>query len=217
VYNGIQIDAEVDEDSDILQFPNKEAIRLLFVGSLTEKKGVDVLLKALSLLENTNASCSIVGEGPLFHLLRDQCNRLKIGEKAHFLGRSSNVRSLMRMHDILVLPSRREGLPLVLLEAMGSGLPVIATRVGGVCECVDDGVHGLLVPPEDPEALAKAIARLAADPELRRKMGKNGLERVRSQFSLQAHVASLLAVYSACLREKVGAGSARGQVDCPQP
>jgi glycosyltransferase involved in cell wall biosynthesis len=94
-------------------------------------------------------------------------------------------------------------MPNAVLEAMAAGKPVVATRVGGVPEVVDDGVTGLLVPPRDPDALADAVVRLLRDPNRMRRMGQAGLERVRRHFSVEQMVRRTEALYEELLREKV--------------
>jgi glycosyltransferase involved in cell wall biosynthesis len=106
----------------------------------------------------------------------------------------------MRDADVLVHPARWEGFGLVLLEAMRAGLPIVATRVGAIPEVVRDGVTGLLVPPDDPAALAQAIARLCADAGAAARMGSAGFERLREEFSPGRMAAETLAVYEAAAR-----------------
>jgi len=130
----------------------------------------------------------IVGSGDLRDDLFEQAARLGLGSHVDFMGTRSDVPELLRGFDIFVLPSRFEGLPLTVIEAMASGLPVVATQVGGLAELVQDGVNGLLVPPEDPSALADAIETLVRAPELCARMGRAGREIAVSRFDLSVAV-----------------------------
>jgi len=112
------------------------------------------------------------------------------------------MRSYYAAMDIIALPTHREGLPVVPLEAAAMELPVVATAVTGCVDAVVDGVTGILVPPRDPGALASAIQRLLSDPALRRKMGKAGRERVLREFRPESIWAALYAEYAALLKEK---------------
>ena len=103
---------------------------------------------------------------------------LGLAGRVHFLGQRDDIPDLLAALDIFVLPSHSEGVSLALLEAMAAGLPVIATAVGGLPEVVTDGVNGLLIPPQDPEALAQALARLLDDPALAKKLGENARQHV---------------------------------------
>jgi len=110
---------------------------------------------------------------------------------------AEEVRALLASADAAVLASvveetgKMEGIPVFLMEAMAAGLPVVATDISGIAELVEDGVSGLLVPERDPVALAAAVSRLAGDPELRRRFGRAGRERVRRSFELSRSVAAL--------------------------
>ena len=114
-------------------------------------------------------------------------------------GARDDVPALMNAMDCFVLPSQAEGISNTLLEAMASGLPTVATRVGGNVELVAEEDSGLLVAPEDPGALAAALARIAADPAGRRRMGEAARQRAMSQFSLETMVDRYLAVYDQAL------------------
>ena len=100
-------------------------------------------------------------------------------------GQRRDIPDLLAALDILVLPSHSEGVSLALLEAMAAGLPVIATAVGGLPEVVTDGVNGLLIPPRDPEALARALDRLLADPDFARRLGEQARAEVEAHYSLE--------------------------------
>lgn len=189
VYNGIDVDAyKVGNDGDrirkALALESAEPL-VLSVGRLVEQKGVDYLLRAFALFsrEHSTARLLIAGKGPQeAHLRRLRAN-LGIADKVVFAGYISD--SLLPFYyaasDIFVLPSLWEPFGMVLLEAMASGKAVIASRTGGVPEVVGDA--GLLVPPRDVSALARALSTLASDATLRKKLGALGCARARRYFS----------------------------------
>jgi glycosyltransferase involved in cell wall biosynthesis len=113
-----------------------------------------------------------------------------------FLGETHDVNVLLAESDVLVLSSDHEGTPNVLLEAACAGLPVVATAVGGVPDIVGDGTTGILVPPDDPAALASALARLAGDPKLRRRMGDAARLRVLADHGANRLPGDLAALYA---------------------
>ena len=159
---------------------------LLFVGRLRIRKGVEVLLEALDAVRRTHpgARLLIAGDGEHRAALERKAVELGLGPSAVFLGRcgASRVRGLLRDAAALVVPSTYEGMPLVVLEAMEAGLPVVASRVSGIPEVVEDGRAGWLVPPEDPDALAAALAAALDDREEARRRGGEGRQRVNERF-----------------------------------
>ncbi|HKI18887.1 MAG TPA: glycosyltransferase, partial [Isosphaeraceae bacterium] len=112
-----------------------------------------------------------------------------------FLGETRDIPAVLARARMFVLPSRSEGIPLTVLEAMARGLPVVATRVGGLAEVVEDGVTGLLVPPADPAALAAAIVGIWDDPNRGNRMGGAGRQRVVERFDVRTMVAGYEALY----------------------
>jgi glycosyltransferase involved in cell wall biosynthesis len=166
---------------------------LLFVGRLRIRKGVEVLLEALRSLRATQpGACLLVaGDGEHRASLERRAAELDLGSAVRFLGRcdAGRVRGLLRGACALVVPSIYEGMPLVVLEAMEAGVPVIASRVSGIPEVVADGRTGWLVPPEDPERLAAALEAALADPEEARRRGEAGRRRVEDEFR-PAHAAA---------------------------
>ncbi|KYF96441.1 glycosyltransferase [Sorangium cellulosum] len=151
-------------------------------------KAHDVLLRALARLRDRGVAVTvlIVGDGDERDRIHGLARELAIhGKEARFLGFRKDVPDLLLAADFFVLPSRDEGLPLAVLEAMARSLPVVVTPVGGVPEVVRSEEHGLLVPVDDPDALAAAIERLARDPALRRRLGEAGHARVRDDFSFE--------------------------------
>lgn len=153
---------------------------LLVLATLVRRKGIDVLLDALALLRDGQEEGPIVliaGEGEERATLEERARRHGLA-RVRFLGLRDDKAELLAACDALVLPSRREGLGVAALEAMACGRPVLASRVGGLAETVRDGETGLLVAPEDPDALAEAIARLLGDVALRERLGAAGPARV---------------------------------------
>ena len=165
--------------------PEGEPGYLLFVGRLRIRKGVEVLLEALRDLRRRfpGAVLRIAGDGEHRRALERKVEELGLGSAVIFLGTCDavRVRTLLRGAAALVVPSTYEGMPLVVLEAMEAGVPVVASRVSGIPEVVVDET-GWLVPPEDPEALAGALAEVLADPDEARRRGEAGRRRVEENY-----------------------------------
>ncbi|RME06219.1 MAG: glycosyltransferase family 1 protein, partial [Anaerolineae bacterium] len=160
---------------------------LLAVGRLVEQKGFRYLLAALPAVwrDFPRAHVLIAGEGHLRGELEAQVRSLELDSQVHFPGIRGDVPDLLAAADVFVLPSLWEGLPIALLEAMGAGRPVVATRVEGVEDVLENGVNGLLVPPGDSAALAEAITRLLADADLRGVLGRRARQRVEQDFTIE--------------------------------
>jgi glycosyltransferase involved in cell wall biosynthesis len=169
---------------------NKSGETVLFVGRLVPNKGPETLIQAapLVLAQHPKAQFLMVGDGPLRARLEGQARKLGLGEAVQFLGIRKDVPQLMREAALLVRPSSLEGMPLVVLEAMASAIPVVTTPVGGTPELVTDGVHGILVPVGSSTALAQAIVRLLDDRPLAREMGRRGRELVKDGYTWDAVV-----------------------------
>ena len=167
---------------------------LAIVGALEERKGHAILLDAVALLRDLPLRVLCAGSGSCAQALAARRDALGLGDRVRFLGRVEDVPVFLAAVDIVVMPSRHEGLGVAALEAMAAGRPVIATRVGGLPEVVgDDG--GLLVPPENPQALAAAIRHLALAPATARTLGEAGRRRVAQRFTLAAMAQGTRAVY----------------------
>lgn len=145
----------------------------------------------------------MIGDGPLRGEVQAMLEAAGVGHLAWLPGERSDIPEVMRGLDCFVLPSLAEGISNTILEAMASGLPVIATRVGGNADLVSEGSTGLLVPANDPEAMAGAIVRLASDPALARSLGEAGRDAVERRFSLDAMVGVYCHTYDKLL-EKTG-------------
>ena len=159
--------------------------RVLFVGRLIDNKGPMIMMRAFSdvATELPDVSLTMVGDGPLRRPLERLSAALGVSDRVTFLGMRSDVDELMRGCDLLVRPSLVEGMPLTVLEAMASGLPVIASDVAGVGEAVVDGSTGLLVRPGSVDDLSEALLRLMRDPELRVEMGERARRRAVDEFT----------------------------------
>jgi len=171
------------------------------VGRLVWQKGFDVLLCAFrrALMAHPQAQLVIVGDGPLRGALARQAAQLGIGQHVYFAGWRPDARDLMPAFDVLAVPSRWEGFGLVTLEAMGSALPIVASRVSALPEIVLDGETGLLVPPEEPGAFASVLVTVLDDPDRAAMMGRAGYERLREVFSVDRMAAATLALYQETL------------------
>jgi glycosyltransferase involved in cell wall biosynthesis len=158
------------------------------VAALETRKGHDVLLHALARAGARGLAFTALfcGEGSRRAALVEEAERLGLSARVRFLGEQPQVADVLAAADLFVLPSRKEGLGVAILEAMAMGLAVVASAVGGIPESVEDGRTGLLVPPEDVDALAAALTRLARERDLARQMGERGRERVRAHFSMSA-------------------------------
>lgn len=187
-----------------------QRVTILSVGRLVEKKGTDVLLEALARLpRDLHWRLVHVGGGPLAGELKRRAETLGVAGNVEWRGAmtQSELISEYRAADLFALASRiahdgdRDGLPNVLMEAQTQGLPCVATRVSAIHELIDHDVTGLLVAPDSPEELAAALEVLMTDPELRRRLGEAGRQRVAARFGMDANIARLA--------EKFGLGRGR--------
>jgi glycosyltransferase involved in cell wall biosynthesis len=175
---------------------------LLFVGKLRYYKGLDDLLRAL--IEVQGVYLNVVGDGPMRGPWEALAEELGLAERVHYLGEVNDADLLRLYHQahLFVLPAnaRAEAFGTVLLEAMATGLPCITTEVGtGTSWVVQHGVTGLVVPPCNPEALAGAIHQLLTDPDARWRIGQQGRQRARQEFSQQKMVQGVMGLYQEAL------------------
>ena len=177
--------------------------RLLFVGRLAAVKGLPVLFDALARLRprHPDLVLEIVGDGPDRTALEERAAARGLGAHVRFLGYRSQAEVAARLTatDVFVLPSFAEGVPVVLMEAMAARRPVVATRVAGVGELVEDGVSGFTVPPGDPESLADRIGLLLDDPARRAAMGAAGRAAVEAGFDIRHEAARLARILAHAL------------------
>ncbi len=196
--------AQVRGDAESLRNKYGDLPLLLFIGRLRHYKGVDVLIQAM---HRIRARLLIIGTGPMQEAWQNLAHTQNLAEKVFFLGDASDKETLAARYaaDLFVLPStnRAEALGIVQLEAMACGLPVVCTELGTGTSYVNrDGVTGLVVPPNDPNALAAAINKLLAAPAMRAKMGAEGRMRVRHEFSFGTMTNSTISFYQDALSER---------------
>jgi glycosyltransferase involved in cell wall biosynthesis len=186
--------------------PAPEALRsgplsIVCTGTLHEVKGQKYLLEACRRLAERDVpfSCELIGDGPDRAALRRQAEESGIADRVRFHGQRTRdeVAVMIRNADVLVAPSvptangRREGIPVVLMEAIASGAPVVASAISGIPELVEDGEQGFLVPPRDSFALADVLERLYRNPALRRRLGAAGRLKALREFDLETNAAAL--------------------------
>lgn len=176
---------------------------LMAVGRLVYAKAHEVLIASMPavLKEFPNAKVEIYGEGVLHEELLSKIQQLGLSGSISLLGRSDNIAHNLANADVFVLSSRSEGLPIALLEAMSAGLPCISTKVEGVDEVIVEGVHGLTVPIENPDALSQAILQLLRDPETRKRMGAAARLRVSEFYTVDRMCGQYLELMLGCLNE----------------
>jgi glycosyltransferase involved in cell wall biosynthesis len=181
-----------------------DPVQLLTVGRAVAKKGLDTLIEALALLPaGLSWHWTHIGGGERHKELKAQVKRLGLQNRVTFLGsrEQTEVLAAYRSSDLFVLPCRiapngdRDGLPNVLVEAQSQGLACVSTVVSGITELLTDEVNGLLVKPDDAQALAAAMARAIRDPGLRERLGNAGAERVHTEFDHRAAIGRLVSLF----------------------
>ena len=206
VYNGVDPSAfpsqpdrqKVRQELGVTQGPV-----LLTIARLTEAKGHRYLLQALPHLLETwpQLSCVFVGDGELRGQLHRLAVELAVEPSCRFVGVREDIADILAAADVVVLPSLSEGFPFVLLEALAMGCPVVASRVNGVPELIEDHKTGLLVPPRDPQALVAAIREVLHDPITASKMGADGRAVVQERFTVDRMVANTTAIFDAAVQD----------------
>lgn len=196
----------------------RRAAMILAVGRLVPMKGFAVLLDACVRLRDQGVSfeCRIIGDGPERAALAQRIEALRLGGQVALLGalRQEEVRSWMRNAAVFALPARidregnMDGIPVALMEAMATGIPVVSTPVSGIPELVEDGVSGLLVPPNDADALAEALARLFRDDALADRLAERARCTIEADFDARREAGKLLAL----ARDRTAAAARTSQV-----
>ena len=174
-------------------------LEIVSVGRLAPPKDFLTLLEAFEMLPLGKARLTLVGGGPLRQRLESEISRRGLTEVVDLAGEVQDVRSMLERSDIFVLSSHSEGMPISVLEAMATGLPVVASDVGGVHEVVQESATGFLVPPGDVEGMAERLVQLIGDAALRQRLGDAGRQRVEQHFALAQWRARHLALYASLL------------------
>jgi glycosyltransferase involved in cell wall biosynthesis len=180
------------------------------VGRLAAEKDQALLLRAVAPLLASGAHLVLAGDGPLRTALSELAVSLGIAPRVHLLGARADVPDVLGALDVFVLSSTSEGLPLVIPEAMATGLPVVATSVGGIPGVIDEGRTGFLVPPGDGDTLRARVAALRADPAAARAMGMRARTVAIERFSAERMHADYLAVYERVLARRGRSPRRRG-------
>ncbi|MBZ0147491.1 MAG: glycosyltransferase family 4 protein, partial [Pseudorhodoplanes sp.] len=176
-------------------FPRNGPIRILFVGRHATQKSLDVLLDAFAALPQRNGvTLRLVGDGPTKDSLQDQASRLGIAEHVEFLpwAKREEIPGILADADIFVLPSRDEGMPIVMLEACSAGLPIVATDLPGIRQVITSGETGLLVPVGNQDALRDALHCVIHDQSMRLRMGAAARALVTESYTWKAAAESYL-------------------------
>lgn len=193
VYGGI--------DSTRYMKARKVSFDFLLVGSLRgNEKGVDIFLKALAMMKDSFQKAVILGDGVLRGELTDMRDGLGLTDKVDFLGNVPNVEDYLSQAKVFVLPSRFEGLPISIMEAMFAKTPIIASRVGGIPEIVPDRECAYLFPVGDAGALKEAMLKLLADQPLRESLAENAFRRASGTFTLEAYTRRMDDLYDEVVR-----------------
>lgn len=175
-----------------------ESTKMVFCAArLTEVKGLEYLIHASAIVakENPSIKVFIAGDGPDRDSLTSLANASAPGI-VHFLGRRNDIPDLLAAADVVAMPSLAEGHPLTLIESMAARKPLVASRVGGLADAVIDGETGILVPPADPDALAKSILSLINSPELAHKLGEAARKLAEQEFTIEQMIQHTKEVYT---------------------
>jgi glycosyltransferase involved in cell wall biosynthesis len=202
--NGISVERFGGELADRLLWREehgfgKDDVLLTSAGRLEAQKDPFMLVQAFAALADPHVHLLVLGDGTLYRGVMELVRSLRLEPRVHLLGNRDDMARCLAASDIFVMASRWEGNPLAVMEAMASGLPVVGTAVGGVPDLVESGQHGILVPPGEPAALARAMEFLCRNPETRRSMGAAARDRASRQFSLQQMVRAYDALYRTAL------------------
>jgi len=209
IFNGVEINKKIN-NSNIQKIKkelglNSSDLIIGIVARLAVVKGHRTLLKAFAYVSNTiaNVKLLIIGDGPLTNELEKYALELKISKKVIFLGTRNDINDLLSLIDVFTLSSVHEGISLTLLEAMASKKPIVTTAVGGNVEVVRNNITGILVPPNNPKALADALSLLLLDKDKAKKMGESGYIRYKNEFTLDKMVYQYEHIYENLLNIKI--------------
>ena len=211
IYNAVRMDRfDVPSGNSYRQrmealFPNKPDLIVGAAGRLSPEKGYDILLTAAEQLVKSTLNVGIVlfGDGVLREALQQQIDANGLSQSVALAGFTDQLDQYMHHFDLFVQSSHTEGMPSVLLEAMSARTAVVATQVGGTGELVVEGSTGLMVPPNDPKALADAMQKVLSDNDLRRTMGNNGRNRVETGFAIETQAEAYFELFNRLLNNKL--------------
>lgn len=195
IRNGIQ------EISQKKQHYSSDIKKIVCVGRLDKIKGQIYLIQAISILKEMNLSVHFIGDGPDRNYLKNEAKRLSVSDQISFLGFILNASEILADYDIVISPSLSEGLPLVPMEALSCGVPVIATDIEGNSEIITNRKNGLLVPPKNPQALAEAISWSIQHPEQMATYAITGLDEVTKKYSIEKMATQYKKLYNASLTD----------------
>lgn len=211
IHCGVNLESFQEQSQTVAERANGSQLKILSVGSLVTKKGHRHLIAACHVLkvQGLDFDCSIIGGGPDEAALRQQIQANGLQEQVRLLGplSHSDIMAAYQQHDLFVLASvvapdgDRDGIPVVLMEAGALGKPLLSTQVSGIPELVIDGQTGMLVPPGDAIALAKAIMIMANDPTLQSTLGSNARELVQAKFNIEGCVQELSRIFHSIKRK----------------
>jgi glycosyltransferase involved in cell wall biosynthesis len=207
IYNGVELDLFKQKAQEEINIKNDfnipvDSPLIGTVGRLAWQKGFEYLIEAAPMVLESfpQARFLIVGEGQLKNDLIAQARRLHVQNNLLFTGFLGNIQTILADLEIFVLPSLREGFPMIILEAMAMSKPIVATQIQGVVEQLSDGKEGILVPPRNPEALASAILRLIHHREFSARLGAAARIKVEKCFSVEKMVRETEEVYLSLLK-----------------
>jgi glycosyltransferase involved in cell wall biosynthesis len=202
--NGNKYNNKIDKNKKRreLGIDNKHNIILGFVGRLSSEKGLIYLIKAMEPLvkEFQNLLLLIAGEGGLLEGLKREAIALGVEQNIRFLGPRSDINEILSILDIFILPSLREGLPLVLLEAAATSLPILATDVGGNKQVVKHGANGLLVKHGDVASLYNSIKELITNEGMRKEFGSKSYDLFTNNFTIKKMIKEYETIYQDCIK-----------------
>lgn len=206
VIDAVAFQAAADERGAVRARLGLDALApvITLVGRLAPQKGVDLFLSAVRDVrqQHPEARCLVVGHGPERERLEARARELELDGAVRFLGYRADVASILAASDLVAMPSREEGLPVVLLEAMASGKPVVASRVGGIPDLVRDGETGLLINPALPSELSEELLGLLADPARAQRIGEAARRYVGRHCSPERAARRLASIYRTVLAER---------------
>jgi len=202
---GVGIDTKYYQDIIIDKINTRKSLNLdnndivlIAMGDLIDRKNYETSLKAVAKTNNSKVHFLICGNGPKMDSLKLLSETLGINNQVHFLGYRRDIHELLSISDIFLFPSYQEGLPRSMMEAMASGLPCIASKIRGNVDLIEDNVGGFLFNPTDVNGYANAINLLAQNDELRLKMSKNNLEKIK-HFDVSNIIYQLKGIYTKVL------------------